>query len=344
LAWDYFFGLLEAFGFERIGLMSACPFARRPAFSLVELLVVMAIIGTLVGLLLPAVQKVRASADRTNCQNNLKQIGLALHSYHDGNGTLPCGYIYQPPPPPPSRQAGTRFANRPPPKDFAQSDDPGWGWAAFLLPYVEQAPLADTIDYTLPVASPSVLAARTTTLRVYTCPTDQETGVFTVLNYKNQPLAEAATISYAACYGSSGLLVSKPDLGNGVFSRNNPVQLTAIKDGTSNTMAIGERAALFTQVPWAGAMTSGTARTTPDAPVYRSIVEPSPAMAMAEVNNRPLNDPNSEPYDYFSPHPGLVHFVFADAAVHPLNTAVAVPVLQALATRAGGEIIDGSNY
>src|SRR6516162_1658985 len=104
----------------------------RTGFTLIELLVVIAIIGILVGLLLPDVQKVREAANRTSCLNNLKQLGLALHNYHDSQGSFPSGYSCHP-------QADPTYTA------------PGWGWASLLLPYAEQENLARQITYGLPV-------------------------------------------------------------------------------------------------------------------------------------------------------------------------------------------------
>ena len=97
----------------------------RRAFTLIELLVVIAIIGVLVSLLLPAVQQAREAARRAQCTNNLKQIGLALHNYHDANGRFPPGYRD----PRPDSQPG-----------------PGWGWPVFILPHVEQPSLHVQLD------------------------------------------------------------------------------------------------------------------------------------------------------------------------------------------------------
>src|SRR5262249_27432706 len=124
----------------------------RAGFTLIELLVVIAIIAVLIGLLLPAVQKVREAANRTKCQNNLKQIGLACHNYHDVDKALPPGYL----------AAG-------PYTDGAMDTAPGWGWAAFLLPYLEQDNLYRQIDLNQPVQnSPAIQAV----LPGFLCPSD----------------------------------------------------------------------------------------------------------------------------------------------------------------------------
>src|SRR5262249_41121388 len=126
---------------------------RRRAFTLIELLVVIAIIAVLIALLLPAVQKVRATAARLRCQNNFKQIGIALHAYHDRENSFPPGY--------------SSAVN-------AEDEDlgPGWGWAAYLLDDLEQGNLKQQINFSLDIGAPANAAARVQSLSVYLCPSD----------------------------------------------------------------------------------------------------------------------------------------------------------------------------
>jgi prepilin-type N-terminal cleavage/methylation domain-containing protein len=297
----------------------------RQAFTLIELLVVVAIIGSLLGLLLPAAQKVRESANRLSCSNNLRQIGLALHNYNDSKGSLPPGYLCTP---------------RSDPAYVA----PGWGWAAFLLPYLEQENLQRQIDFQLPVEHPAHEAVRTMPLRIFTCPADPERGVFMVLDESGNPLVEAATNSYAACYGAGGEISEEPGKGNGLFFRNSRVRLTDITDGTSNTIAVGERAAYFTRTPWAGAITGGTARITPGAPTLSNAVEEAPTMPLAHTGSHTMNDPYADPDDFFTPHTGMGMFLFGDGGVRGLRRGVSLRVFQALSSRNGGEVVSPDEY
>jgi prepilin-type N-terminal cleavage/methylation domain-containing protein len=298
----------------------------RSAFTLIELLVVIAVVAVLVGLLVPAVQRARESAARGQCGNNLHQIGVALHAYHGRTGSFPAGYVCNPQKDP----------------DFT---GPGWGWAALLLPDLEGDNLARQISYALPVEHPSNLAARTTVVKLFVCPSDGGAGICTVLDKNGAALAQAATNSYAGSFGVGVDIDEELDQGNGVFYRNSRVRLTDIKDGTGATLAVGERAAMFTQSPWAGAVSFGTTRVTPGAPTNNvNAVEESPTQTLVHIAVHPLNDPNSDPEDFFSPHGGVGLFLFADGSARPLRAGLGLQVLRALATRDGGEVVNANDY
>jgi prepilin-type processing-associated H-X9-DG protein len=287
--------------------------------------------------------------------NNLKQIGLALQNYENAHKSLPPGYFFYsgnqviPPSkttPSPVKVLDSGFwlslmGNIP----YTGIDTaPGWGWAAYILPQIEQEPLARRIDFNNYLDQPMYADLRNTPVTTYICPSDYHTGVFTVYNEFNSPLVDAHTNSYAACHGSGSDIGEQVDNGSGVFYRNSKIRLTDIADGTSTTFAVGERAALFVQSPWAGAVSRGSARTTAGAPVYTVVIEEAPVQTMARIGRLPLQDPYSTPYDFFSPHRQLVNFAFCDGSVRSMTSAVSVRTLQGLATRAGGEVIDADGY
>jgi prepilin-type processing-associated H-X9-DG protein len=285
--------------------------------------VVIAIVAVLIGLLLPAVQKVREAASQASCRNNLHQIGLALHNYHDGQGSFPCGYRC------PLPQANPDFTS------------PGWGWAALLLPFLEQGNLAAQINFALPIEDPSNRAARTMILKLYVCPSDRSTGLFTVYDKSKAPLVQAATNSYAACHGTGDDLDEELDDFNGMFSRNSRVRFADVMDGASNTIAIGERGSFFTQTPWAGAVSFGTTRITPGAPTYNlTAIEDAPTQTLAHIDIETINDPRADSEDFFTPHTGVGNFLFVDGSVRSLSTSLSLSVLQAIATRNGGEVVN----
>jgi len=309
---------------------------RRSAFTLIESLVAITMFAILLSLLLPAIQKARESANRAQCANNLRQIGIALHARYTDTENFPPSYLWnntltavtitKPP-----------VYDRPPLQVYVQTNWPGWGWASFLLPYLDQNPLYQMIDFTVPTVSVTAAVPRTTILPVYTCPSDLSAGLFTVMNQTGGPLMPSATNSYAACYGAVGDLSTAPAAGNGIFVQNGQFTIRDIPDGLSNTIAIGERESGLVRAPWIGVLDQGTVQTTPGAPVYQSEICPAPTMVVARFYNKYINDPWSEPYDFFSPHPGVINLLFADGSVHPVLPSVDVSVLQALATRAGGE-------
>ena len=217
---------------------------RSRAFSLVELLVVIAIIGILIGLLLPAVQAAREAARRTSCFNNMKQIGLALQNYHDTHQTLPSGWLAHDP--------ATR---RPWPEG-----DNGWGWAALVLPFLEQANLANNVvRYELPVLDPANSTARTYYVPVYRCPSDVQSGFRDFgLGTTNGSLVQLAISNYVGMFGTQELedCLGQPVgficRGEGVFQHQIGLRFADIVDGLSTTFLVGERSSRIEHSTWVG--------------------------------------------------------------------------------------------
>src|SRR5438132_10712239 len=196
----------------------------RRGFTLIELLVVIAIIAVLIGLLLPAVQKVREAANLVSCKNNLKQIGLAMHHYHDSRGTFPVGY-YDPTP-------------------WPQTDNgPGWGWGAYLLPYLEQDNLYNQINFKLDVGDPANAVIRTTFLKSFICPSDFTPALFTLTDGGTNSW-ELAPGNYVACNGNDGCDDFTTPPHTGPFLRTTKgLRLADITDGLSNNLLIGDSTA-----------------------------------------------------------------------------------------------------
>lgn len=281
----------------------------RPAFTLIEVLVVIAIVAVLIGLLLPAVQKVRAAAARSACQGRLRQVGLALHHYHDGHGALPPGIR-------PGAKADFRYL----------------GWTARVLPYLEQDPLWRRIPAAFASDPdpgkfyghlPHAVLLRTP-VPALTCPADPR------LPGRTRP---AAFTSYL---GVSG--VDQTARG-GVLYPDSRVRLTDVTDGTSGTLMVGERppSATFRFGWWYrgwGQSKDGSAEMLLGVREVNVAVDaclPGPVPFAAAR----LDDPCAG-FQYWSLHPGGANFAFTDGSVRFLAYS-ADAVLPALATRAGGE-------
>lgn len=213
----------------------------RHAFTLIELLVVIAIIGILIGLLLPAVQKVRESATRVQSQNNLKQIGLAMHGHHDYLGQFPPGYQ--------SGYPGQTVPNI----DAA----PGWGWGTHLLPYVEQDSLYRQLRLDLPCWHATNAAALRNAPKVFQNPAAPNVGpTMKVVNGGGSLLAEFGISHYVANNGQDeSWAYDIADLsgirGTGPFFRNSKTKIIAVTDGLSNTAFIGEHTTVSDKT-WVG--------------------------------------------------------------------------------------------
>jgi prepilin-type processing-associated H-X9-DG protein len=258
--------------------------------------------------------------------------------YHDNIGFFPPGYIWHPDMPGANPDMCPNQAG-----DFTDTA-PGWGWAALLLPYLEQDNLRRQIDLNVPVEASQFESVRTTVLSIFVCPTDQSTGVYTMISDLGTPMGNSATNSYAACYGTGTRITPEPDRGNGLFFRNSRIRLADIADGSSNTLAIGERAARLTRTPWCGAPCEGTLHITPGAPTDSTAVSDSPCQPLAQTGSHSLNDRSSDPDNFFTPHPATGQFLYADGSVHSLAIHLDLTVLQALSTRSGGEVVNDVDF
>jgi len=304
-------------------------YERDPAtgFTLIELLVVIAIVAVLIALLLPAVQAAREGARRAACQNNLRQIGLALHNYHSTNNTFTIGYVAW-------TNSNTNVTS------------PGWGWASALLPELEQQPLYSATNFALPIEDPSNLTTRTTSLSVFVCPSDRFTSLFTVNNAQDQPIAEAETNSYAGNYGRDMKIATYPDTGNGMLMRNHAYGIRDITDGSSETFIVGERGAILTRTPWAGDINNGVIVVTPGSPSQstRTKTAPVETLARADTNGGKSTDLFFDPDDFYSPHLSGIHFLRCDGSVLFIKSSISASVYGSLCSRNLGEIVSSDSF
>jgi prepilin-type processing-associated H-X9-DG protein len=285
------------------------------------LLVVIAIIGILVSLLLPAVQAAREAARRTQCQNNLKQMGLAIHNYHDTVKFLPSGFV-----------ASAAYPNT----------SPGWGWSTLILPYFEQTNLYNSINLGLPVEHSANGAAIQTMLSAYLCPSDPDTqSTFQVLDASRNPICLAAPSSYAATVGDDSSETDDPT-GNGCFFRNSKLNMGSVSDGLSNTVFVGDRAFSDTNGMWAGAPHSGRVQAGRLNPWY-GLADASPPVFVL-VHNNWINiktDSDGGLDDFSSYHPGGIMLAYGDGSVRFVQSITSDGpsrlAFWAQGTRSGGE-------
>jgi prepilin-type N-terminal cleavage/methylation domain-containing protein/prepilin-type processing-associated H-X9-DG protein len=310
--------------------------SQRLAFTLIELLVVIAIIAVLLGLLLPAVQRVREAASRVKCQNNLKQTGLALHNYHDSNQRFPPGF--------------TAVAG--PGGDVS----PGWGWAFYILPYIEQENLyRSQANLNQSVAASRLLQQK---ISLYICPSDIQSDPFQVYGLGGVPLTGvlAAPCSYAAVVGGDETdVVVGDDNGrfHGCFYRNSKTFINDIIDGTSHTALVAERAVGISQGTWAGAIPGAMQRLGPKNPAYPitpNLDFPPDQFVLLHCNwiNATINQTDDGGTDDPSSfHPGGANILFGDGSVRFMRNISGVkgapPPADRLASWAMGTRADGDS-
>jgi prepilin-type N-terminal cleavage/methylation domain-containing protein/prepilin-type processing-associated H-X9-DG protein len=302
---------------------------RSRAFTLIELLVVISIIGLLIALLLPAVQAAREAARRTQCVNNLKQLGLALHNYESTHHVFPPGYV-------------SNF-------DASGNDTgPGWGWAAMLLPQFEQTPLFTAINFNLAIESPANFTSRLSVINNFLCPSDSVQPFWWAVNRDAatgaplQNICQVASSNYVGMYGTGE---PGPD-GDGVFFRNSKIGIRDITDGTSQTIVIGERSHRLGEATWVGSVTNALMYPTDNDNIGRYALETSSGMILGHAGESVgPGDPRSDVNQFYSLHSGRgVNFLCADGHVTFLKSTIAYKTYQALATRAGGEVVSADAY
>jgi prepilin-type N-terminal cleavage/methylation domain-containing protein/prepilin-type processing-associated H-X9-DG protein len=343
---------------------------KRTAFTLIELLVVIAIIGLLIGLLLPAVQKVREAANRLACRNHLKQIGLAIHNYHDVNDGFPPG----------SASGGS---------DNLELG--GFCGFVLLLPYLEQDSLFRRWDLNAKWYEAPNFDLVGTELKVFYCPSNRTRGVVDfsfLVPFAGRPLPNPAACDYLLCKGANAALCDKtqvPAAGLGAFDVNTHTRLTDITDGTSQTFAVGEGAghnrrfgfrrywpdttpatglwpgqSPFIDQSWSGGPAATTALNSLglmgggphgitalrggypdpfDEPMNRALALPGFDCNFGCTNAGTAPNTYDTVAGFRSMHPGGCHFLFCDGSVRFVREGLSPDVYRALSTIAGGEVV-----
>ncbi len=304
---------------------------RRAGFTLIELLVAIAIIAILIALLVPAVQKVREAAARTQCANNLRQMGIALHNYESAYKRLPCS------------GQGTNYATTPPSGAFGLHST-----LTLLLPYVEQNSVAQQFDMRFAYnATPGNQAAAKAVIPVYLCPTNPQRP--SAVDNQGFGCTDYGVTYYTDIDPTTGLR-NKATRANGGLTLGG-TRIAEITDGTSNTIAIAEDVGRDERTPsiYPDPVTGG-------ARALWRWAEPDCAFGSSmgvNNNNTPMGGPPSCPWttnncglfeEIFSFHTGGAQVVYCDGHVAFLKASIDPRNLRKLITRAGGETVNPDDY
>ena len=277
---------------------------------MLELSVTLAIIAVLLALILPAVHSARESARDMQCRNNLRQIGLALHSFHDTLRRLPAGW---------KRDADGLTA---------------YGWASQILPYLEERALASQIDFKVSVDGDTNSAARAAVPVVFSCPSDNATRSFVLFpEDEDNRIGDASfsamagsaaaapielpTSNYVGVFGTSDPDFDADATGEGVFMQDRAFRFADLQRGQSNTFLVGERTARKLPATWFGIVMAG---------------EDAPARVTGFADKGP-NQSNSDECEFDSRHFGHVNFLWGDGHVQATHDLIDRDVYRNLARR-----------
>jgi prepilin-type N-terminal cleavage/methylation domain-containing protein len=313
----------------------------RWAFTLVELLVVIAIVGILIALLLPAVQKAREAAARTQVQNKLKQIGVALQNHHDVQKHLPAGYIGD------FNAAGA---------DSKTLDGPpGWGWGSLILPQLEEQSLHDQLRKDRACWDPANAQLVATQLAVFLNPAAPDDGQPTEVKGRNGEILSrfgkshfVANVGHDEPWGYTRGDHRK--IANGPFYRNSRVQFSQITDGLTKTVFIGEHA-IISDKTWVGVVPG--AAVCPTDPGRFPFTECDEAATLVLAHSGPAPDevdvihppnfPTCHVCQMYSPYSSGAHVLLGDGSVRLIEPTINVNAWAALCSINGGESVSDEN-
>lgn len=347
-------------------------------FTLVELLVVIAIIGILVGMLLPAVQQVREAARRISCANNVRQLGLAMLNYESAFKHFPPGFSSSP------TNDGT-VASGVHVNPNTWNAAPGWGWGAHLLPYIEGKNVHDQIDFEVPIWASQHRNIIQTQLPLFLCPSSSGNNqAFTVVDQNEAPYspdgnspvvlgrahyvanhgqesawgreagADVTGTVFTDIYSFTTKIVNISGdvsrVADGPFYRNSKTRMSEVRDGTTNSIFLGEHSSRLSDKTWVGVVPGAAVHPKfsspengPDGAATMVLYHMGPSGGEMDITGfpiiHPVNFPTYHVGQMYSEHPGGGNVCMGDASVHFLSESMDMITWAELSSINEGEVI-----